>query len=212
MKIKIGIILITVLFLSAGQIIQAENKTAEVKRVEGNKIIFKDGSSFETTLYHLKYFGRIRSVKGKTYLILSGKSCDECDANISIYVHSPQDGPMKGEEAQVRYTHPGKEYDVRAYIEQGKKVLAYEARAFWGRCMPGRGDMVIWHEKLWMEDRSFRKDVFILEPGEKGLKETFISGPGWPKARKLPSISQTLKMVSGGECREIPGISRMSEP
>lgn len=200
------LILFSLLFYSSS-LSGAKGKTGEVKGVEGNKIIFKDGSSFETTLIKLNYIGRIRSARGKTYLILSGKDCEfeGCDANISIYVHSPEDGPMKDSATQVRYVHPGKEYDVRKYIEEGKEELAYEGRAFWGRCLPGRGEMVIWHEKFKLDDGSWKRDVYILEPGEEGLKDTFID-------KKVPPISQTLKMVSGGKCREIPGISRMSEP
>jgi hypothetical protein len=78
------------------------------------------------------------------FLIFSGRDCDECDANISIYIHSPSNGHLKIENGENRYGFPGSERDF-----ENKNIL-YKARAFYGQVLPGiRG--VIWYQKQLME-------------------------------------------------------------
>ena len=65
------------------------------------------GRTFHTGVFGPKYIGLLPA-KGKApYLVFSGRSCDECDANRTIYIHSPDDGPMLGGERDPRYTYPG---------------------------------------------------------------------------------------------------------
>jgi hypothetical protein len=66
-----------------------------------------DGSKFRTTLYELNVIGQLRTAKKILYFILSGRGCDECDANTSIYIHSPSDGAMKNKGEQPRFPYPG---------------------------------------------------------------------------------------------------------
>src|SRR5690348_1105894 len=54
-----------------------------------------NGSKFQTTLYGLAVMGRLHATNKLPYYVLSGVGCQECDANVSIYIHSPSDGPMK---------------------------------------------------------------------------------------------------------------------
>jgi len=72
-------------------------------------VVFKDGSRFQTTLFEVRVLGILRTERKVPFLVLEGRGCTDCDANTSIYIHSPSDGAMRGEEAQPRYAYPGRE-------------------------------------------------------------------------------------------------------
>lgn len=69
-------------------------------------VTLSDGSKFQTTLYDLKVIGKLRTKKKFPYYILSGVGCNGCDANTSIYIHSPSDGPMKNEGSKLAFLTP----------------------------------------------------------------------------------------------------------
>src|ERR1700756_200051 len=113
---------------------------AESDNVPGD-LILPDGSKFRTTLYELKVIGQLPTAKKLPYFILSGRGCNECDANTSIYVHSPSDGPMKNEGKQPRFPYPGRLSDNEA------DQLVYESRMFYGNCLPDYANAVVWFER-----------------------------------------------------------------
>src|SRR5206468_4021991 len=64
-------------------------------------IQFHNGRRFVTGLYDVKFLGLLPS-RAAPYVVLSGRGCQECDANISIYVLSPL-GPRVFEATTTRY-------------------------------------------------------------------------------------------------------------
>src|SRR5882672_8393421 len=92
---------------SARAVAQATN-TATVEDGFGS-LDLPDGSKFKTSLYELKVIGQLKTEYKLPYHILSGRGCQECDEHTSIYIHSPSDGPMKGEAGEPRFTYPGRE-------------------------------------------------------------------------------------------------------
>jgi hypothetical protein len=79
----------------------------------------------------MKVVGRLKTEHKLPYYILSGFGCYGCDANRSIYIHSPSDGPMKNEGEQPRFSYPGKEMDYQ------DASLVYEAKMFLAIALPG---------------------------------------------------------------------------
>jgi len=61
-------------------------------KVRAHTLEFKNGKSYNTDLYDLKYIGQVANNNKAPFLIFSGRECLECDANISIYIHSPANG------------------------------------------------------------------------------------------------------------------------
>ena len=171
----------------------------EMQAVNGRTIIFENGYKFTTTLYELKYIGQLKATTKIPYLIMSGRGCQECDANICIYVHSPSDGPMLGEEGQTRYTHPGRQRDYES------DSLVYESRAFFGHVLPSVSEGVIWYEKYLTDKSSFEKSVFLLQVRGNELVDTTYTD-------SLPDIATTLKLAKQGECKEIAGMEQTTEP
>ncbi len=187
------------LLLALLMFLPQSSQKSEVQAVKGNTIVFSNGYEFETTLYELKYIGQLKAATKMPYLIMSGRGCQECDANICIYIHSPSDGAMLGDEGQTRYTHPGHELDYET------DSLVYESRAFFGHVLPAVNQGVIWYEKYMTDKSSFEKSVFLVQVRGNNLVDTTY-------ADSLPDISVTLKLAKQGECKEIAGMEQTTEP
>jgi len=179
------------------------NGRRRVQAVTGNNglglLILPNGSRFQTTLYHLKVLGELPATAKLPYYILSGVGCHECDANTSIYIHSPSNGPMKGEGTQARFAYPGRESH---YMDQS---LLYVGRMFFGDCVAGHPDAAVWFERFLGSDQTWHSDVFVAEV----KKDDLVTGE---IKRAIPSITEAEKSVAWGKCQEVPGINRLSEP
>ena len=162
--------------------------------------MFKDGSRFQTTLFEVRVLGILRTERKVPFLVLKGRGCTECDANTSIYIHSPSDGAMGGEAGQPRYAYPGREVSY----EDNKTVL-YEARAFLGNCLPGNDNAVIWYERARTKVGAWQTGVFVVAVRKDTLTERRLGKP-------LPSVSESVARVASHQCRELAGVERSSEP
>lgn len=179
------------------------NTSPEVKTEQGEAspaaLVLDDGSKFQTTLYHLKVLGTLTTEKKKPYFIMSGVGCDECDANTSIYIHSPSDGPMKNEGEQDRFTYPGREKDY----EHGE--LVYEGRMFFGDCVQGHPNALVSFDRLLNQDKTWGTAVTLAEVKADVLTVSQLNAD-------VPDIATTLNRVQKHICKEIPGMDRSSEP
>lgn len=166
-------------------------------RVDGSKLVFKNGRLFDTHLYELQYIGQIAAKDKAPFLIFSGRDCDECDANIAIYIHSPSDGPLTVENGQNRYQYPGTEKD----IETGS--VLYVARAFYGQVLDSTKG-VIWDEKRLLENGEMGRQIFLVQIKNETLKDTLYNDNG--------SLDKTISLMKKGLCKEIKGQDFTSEP
>lgn len=158
-----------------------------------------DGSKFQTILYDLKVIGQLGTVHKLPYYVLSSIGCEECDANVSIYIHSPSDGPMKNEGTQPRFDYPGR------LISREDHSVVFQARLFLGNCLTGHPDAVVWFERSIGNDKQWHKSVFWEEVKDDRLVY------GEPKAG-LPSLHEAENAVRKSECRELSGIDQWEEP
>jgi hypothetical protein len=127
-----------------------------VKTVDGIGILqLPDGTEFQTTLYGLKVIDQLRTAHKLPYYLLSGVSCNGCDESKSIYIHSPSDGPIAGGR-QPRFDHPGR------LIRREDRTVISETRMFFGNCVPGHPDAVIWFYQGIGNDKQ-RQSVFLAE-------------------------------------------------
>jgi hypothetical protein len=162
-------------------------------------LVLPDGSKFQTTLNDLKVIGQLRTVHKLPYYVLSGVGCQGCDANVSVYIHSPSDGPMKDEGTQPRFDYPG-----RVISREDNSVL-YETRMFVGNCVVGHTDTVVWFEHSLGDDKRWHESVQFAE-----IKDDHLVFEE-PKAN-APKLGQALDFVRKSECRELPGVKQWEEP
>jgi hypothetical protein len=188
-------IALTICTATAQQMGEQQTTSTDVTAV----LNLPDGSKFKTTLYSMKVIGQLRTTKKVPYFILSGTTCTECDENISIYIHSPSDGPMKNEAEQGRFAYPGRETDH----ESGQPV--YEAKMFFGNCLAAHLNAVIWFERGLGEDKKWHSGISVAEV--KG--DTLLVGE---LHEQLPKLTEVQDAIRNGNCRELPGIDRPSEP
>lgn len=130
-------------------------------------------------------------------MIFSGRDCDECDAQISIFIHSPSNGKLIVGIGENACQYPGNERD----FETNK--LDYKARAFYGQVLKGVNG-VIWYEKRLMDDNSWGNFIFLVKI-QNGIKKEIQL-----KDKKL--FNETLLLLKNGSCKEIPGMNYLSEP
>ena len=175
-------------------------RAVENYRDKRSVLVLHDGTRFETMLFEVRVLGILRTERKAPFLVLEGRGCTQCDANTSIYIHSPSDGAMRNEAKQPRYEYPGREVSY----EDGKTVL-YEARTFVGDCLPGKDNAVIWYERSRTKAGTWRTGVFVVAVREDALTELRLANP-------LPSVSQSLNRVATRQCRELSGVERHSEP
>lgn len=177
---------------------KANNKDWSVKRVEGSKLLFKNGEEFDTKLYGLEYVGQVRAENKAPFLIYFGVDCIECDAEQALYIHSPDDGELLAEDGRNSYQFPGKLFDYET------DSLLYEGRAFYGEVLKNKRG-VIWYQNAYFEqNKSWKKSVFFVDLSSGGKVESFLEGNS--------QMEETLAFFEIGLCKEIEPYDQRSMP
>jgi hypothetical protein len=164
------------------------------KHVSGGTIIFEGGKSLQTNLFDLAYIGQLEATNKAPFMILAGRSCTDCDENLSLYIHSPSDGSLTSNGTHPRYSYPGTERD---YLDNS---ILIEARMFYGNCLKDRGSCAAWVQKERDDAGKFVSSIFLIEVSHDTLKEN-----------RLP-LDSTILMTLTTNCKELPGIEITSEP
>jgi hypothetical protein len=162
--------------------------------IEGKVLVFDNGEKIETSLFDLKYIGQLKTRSKIPYFILSGRSCNNCDENFSIYIWSPSDGSMKSNGKQPHYSYPGSENDYAT------NKLVYQNRMFFGACL-GK-ENCIWVQKSLNDRGEWENSIFIVEVENDVLKEATLN--------ESADMNAILDRVTG--CTELPGIVSSTEP
>jgi hypothetical protein len=166
-----------------------------VVKVEGKELLLNNGKRLKTSLFNLKYIGQLQTKSKAPYFILSGRSCTNCDENISIYIWCPSNGVMLANGKQPRYSYPGKEKDYAT------NEIVYENRMFYGSCSTYKNS-VIWIQRSLNGKKVWENSVFIVTVVNDKLQEI-----------KLPKSNQINGFLNKeSNCKELPGIVTTTEP
>jgi hypothetical protein len=169
----------------------------EFLKVKNDELIFKGGNSYKTDLFDLEYIGQIKADPKAPYLIFSGRDCEGCDENINIYIHSPSDGKLRVENGQNRYQFPGMETDYET------DSLLYTSQAYFGEILEKKYGL-IWYENNLLENGKMGKSTFVTYIENGILRDTIFVDH--------KDLSETLKLLKRGLCKEIKGRKYSSEP
>lgn len=166
-------------------------------KIAAQTLQFKNGKSYNTDLYDLKYIGQVANSNKAPFLIFSGRDCFECDANISIYIHSPANGHLRVQNGENRYGFPGTEKDY----ENNRPIS--KSRVFYGQVLPGiKG--VIWYQEELTVKNTWQKSTFLVSLNDGVKKEI--------KSKGVEKLKLTLQLLAQGSCKEIKGVETTSEP
>ncbi len=173
-------------------------KVWNFKRVDGTFLVFNDNSRINTRLFELTYLESLADSNGITYFVVSGRTCKECDENISIFIISPTN-TIKSPTELSKYTYPGKEFDYE------NNELIFESRLFVGNCINKDRNSIclVWVQKEKNINNELDSSIFIVDIFNGKIRERKLL----PKTQEYFSNLQCLK-----NCREIKGIEITSEP
>ena len=167
-------------------------------RFEANTLFFKNENGaapkpVKTQLAEVLYLGTLNPPKGGLpYFLFSARSCQECLEDKAIYAIQPT-----SEGKPTSFVYPGKILDPK------DKELLLEARAFYGKCLPHKGDVYVVYQKEKVDRRhQMQPSVFVAEPTENSLEEKLIE-------RHFPKLPTTLQLVKKKSCVEISGRNRV---
>lgn len=169
----------------------------KLERIDSSKLVFKNGRIIETKLNNLEYIGQITLENKDPFLIFTGVDCKFCDANPSIYIHSPSDGELIIGAGKNTYGLPGRTFSYE------NDSLLYEGQVFYGQVLENRKG-VIWYQKTLMNTGKWESSVFIAEIRNNRIENQFLSDTGL--------IKHTIDMLQKGLCKEIKGTDHTSEP
>ena len=150
--------------------------------------------SWAAELHEVTVLGELPAERKAPFFVLRARSCTECDANLTLYVHSPSDGPVGPEHEQERYTHPGVLLDPFV----GDTLLV--ARTFLGEVEPGVQGL-LWH----LRERDEQGDWWA------GAYELRVVADSLQGRELEPDQQQWEALLREGKLRELPGLVQTAE-
>jgi hypothetical protein len=149
-------------------------------------------ASLKTNFVDTKYLSTLKSKDGGLpYFLFLAKPCQDCQDEQAVYMLRPN-----GEKATA-FVYPGKILDPKT------RAVLLDSRAFYGKCLPNRGDVYVVFQKERVDRRhSLQASVMTAEPARDHLRETLTE-------RRLPNIKTTLQLVKRKTCSEIEGRNRL---
>lgn len=130
-------------------------------------------------------------------MIMAGRHCHECDAELALYIHSPSDGPMMVDQGGGARYHPGR------ILDGGSGQPIYEGRTFYGEVLSETAG-VIWYERIHQADGTVQEVTTLLDlDGEMPVEVQFMD---------QERLGKTLELMAFDRCEEIHGLDQFSAP
>ncbi|MEX2962585.1 hypothetical protein [Microbulbifer sp. 2201CG32-9] len=127
------------------------------------------------------------------YAIVAGRSCADCDENISIYLYPILRLDARDKPDIDRYTYPGH------YSDYLSRLPVEHTRMFYGRCYENE-PALLWLSEYRRAD-GWVKSEYLIVFGEEGLQHRYNEG-------RQPSTPY----LDNPQCVELPGIAAETEP
>jgi hypothetical protein len=179
------------------RVVQVENRAERAGIVH-----YAGGQQLETALMRVEHLGELPA-KGKApFLVLAGYGCNDCDINRNLYIHSPSDGPIKGE-AQPRYTYPGTLIEWETPSPAGEVIE--RSRVFVGECVSQAGPVVLWVTERPASKGPPAQVAEIVHVEADTLRTDRLGDP----QRVLHAAEQA---AGRRRCRELAPLEQMREP
>jgi hypothetical protein len=150
-----------------------------------------DGTEFDPQLHALRYHGTLQTIDGTPLLIFSGIECQDCDANRTVHLRSPDPRLFSPEtEFSAIYAFPGKQFSY-----EDDSVLV-ESRLFYGICLEREPNPVVVQFATHYEDSTAVERVVYSAVRDDRIADSILTD-------SLPKLPRTLRRVQNGKCREL---------
>ncbi|MFS4493193.1 hypothetical protein [Maribacter sp. 2308TA10-17] len=175
--------------------------TISNKNIYTNKTIDTTLNIVDTLgIFNKRLIGKI-VLPNNTWYLVSGKSCEKCDENTSIYLLPAYPEKLSNKNNvnyNDRFDHPGK---VFSYDDN---TLVYESSTFFGKCLNSFGNIVIWVDREINESGEWEEGVYMIQIFEDKAVE---SRPNL----SIYLLEEIEKNIAKGKCFEIEEIDQVSE-
>lgn len=157
-----------------------------------SRLVFKDSSSLLVPVRDAALLGWLEGVAARRWLLISGYSCSECDAPLSVYAVRGSTGAYPG--MPRGFPYPG------AVAELGSDEPFYRGRMFVGACAPTSAPHVVWLEEIADSVGAWHRQARVL----LAHAELTDSVTGW--SAELEAVLDGA--VRRGLCQEILGVDQ----
>ena len=159
-----------------------------------DRVFFRNGSTTDHIGFELKYLGQLTSPDGSPVVVLSGRTCANCDAGVSFFMYSPKSNQVG------TYAYPAGNVSSKDDGSDDKPELYYSGRAFMGKCLLSHSEWegIIAFGRHRDELGAWESVVQVYEFEPDGAFN------GKAIYQNLPDIAESLKRVAQGVCREMP--------
>lgn len=182
------------LLLLSGCSEPAPERTKEPSNAREERIVEEDPNWLDN-LHEVEVLGELPARNKSAFKVMRARGCTECDANLSIYVYSPSDGPVGPEHEQVRYPYPG------ALIDPFEGDTLMRTRTFLGEIAPDMQGLW-WHLEQPDEHGQWYAITYLLATVGDTI-QGFSEGP---------SLAQMEAWTAEGRVQELTGMDQVAEP
>jgi len=170
----------------------------EVDHVEKNTIYFKATDAgapapppLKTDLFEIEPLGVIEG-ESTPYVLFSARTCENCHQEAALFAMKTNG------QSPSSFVIPGRIVDPKS------RTVVYDSRAFFGHCLSSHaGDVYVVYQKERIDRRNrLQPSVFVAEATSRFMNEKLYD-------TGMPSLSDTLRLVKGKQCREVEGRNRM---
>ena len=146
-------------------------------------------------LLEVRALAVLKSPSGVPSILLSGRSCVECDENRSLYLV-----PLAYREGKLlRYDYPGK------LIDRNSGKITQGVRGFSGECAGAAKDAVVLLLSFKGADGHWHRTNSVLYPSD-------VPGRMENPLELKTTQAAVARRVKAGACHELPGLDQRSEP
>jgi hypothetical protein len=163
------------------------------------EITLSSGSAINTDLAEAKLIAVLKSDSGRSFALIAGRDCIDCDENTSLYIADLGDRGSLAELSHSRNFYPG------VYRDYESGAVVQKVRAFFGKCLAAKSDSLVWFVDFRSDSNQWIKaeDAVDLKAGVLAHEMHNTD---------QPDLSAVLGAAHTGQCHEIPGVDVTTEP
>ena len=170
------------------------------------RIRFRNGRTLDTGLWEVELLKVFSTRRGVPYLVLLGRSCTECDAELrAVYIRTPFELPVP-HHGGIRglFMAAGISRGIWGGTEDWVDSVASDTRAFLGACLSPHGQDYVAFER-YRSENGWQILTRIGSIVSDNLQERTLEG-SWA------SLDSVLARTKKGACKELPRLEQVTPP
>lgn len=159
----------------------------------GDVLHFPNGRRLAPNLFYVEFLGQLPRSHRSPILILGGRDCQDCDAELSVYA-IPGDANAFGFTHEDPFPYPG---TLRPGGGDTDTTSYYHGRMFIGECLAEKQTVVVWFQQERDSTGHWHPNVYRLSVSGDSAKGAFM--------QTMPPLANTVRAARTGRCLEVRG-------